>query len=77
MPEETLLAYAEGGGLQGLLPVDGGDNESLLAEFTAAGIDLDTLAGQLQSEGAEKFEKSWSDLLDCIAGKESAVGAAG
>jgi transaldolase len=76
MPEETLLAYAEGDGLQGLLPVDGGDNESLLAEFTAAGIDLDGLAVQLQSEGAEKFEKSWSDLLECIAGKESAVGTA-
>ena len=76
MPEETLLAYAEGDGLQGLLPADGGDNESLLAEFTAAGIDLDEVAAQLQSEGAEKFEKSWSDLLECIAGKESAVGTA-
>ena len=76
MPEETLLAYAEGDGLQGLLPADGGDNESLLAEFTAAGIDLDELATQLQTEGADKFEKSWSDLLDCIAGKESAVGTA-
>ena len=76
MPEETLLAYAEGDGLKGLLPADGGDNESLLAEFTAAGIDLDEVAAQLQSEGAEKFEKSWSDLLECIAGKESAVGTA-
>jgi transaldolase len=60
-----------------LLPADGGDNEALLAEFTAAGIDLDALAERLQVEGAEKFEKSWNDLLECIAGKESAVGAAG
>ena len=77
MPEETLLALAEQDSIGDLLAADGGDNESLLAEFTAAGIDVDALATQLQSDGAEKFEKSWSDLLDCIAGKESAVGAAG
>ena len=32
---------------------------------------------QLQVEGAEKFENSWTDLLECIAGKESTVGSAG
>jgi len=76
MPEETLLALAEEDGIDGLLADDGGDNEELLARFEAAGIDLAALAEQLQSEGAEKFEKSWSDLLECIAGKESAVGTA-
>jgi transaldolase len=76
MPEETLLALAEEDDIGGLLPADGGDNESLLAEFTAAGIDLDALAKRLQVEGAEKFEKSWNDLLERIAGKESAVGTA-
>ena len=44
MPEETLLALAEQDAIGDLLPADGGDNESLLAEFTAAGIDLDALA---------------------------------
>jgi transaldolase len=77
MPEETLLALAEQDSIGQLLPADGGENESLLAEFTAAGVDLDALAGRLQAEGADKFEKSWNDLLECIAGKESAVGAAG
>ncbi len=77
MPEETLLAYAEEGELGPLLPPDGGDNEDLLAEFAAAGVDVDELAAQLQSEGAKKFEDSWTDLLDCISGKESAVGSAG
>jgi len=76
MPEETLLAYAEDGELKGLIPPDGGDNESLLAEFGAAGIDVDDLAVQLQTEGAKKFEDSWSDLLDCISSKESTVGSA-
>jgi len=77
MPEETLLALAEQDSIGELLPADGGDNEELLAEFTAAGIDLDALAERLQAEGAEKFEKSWADLLERIGGKESAVGAAG
>ncbi len=77
MPEETLLALAEEDGIGGLLPADGGDNEELLARFEAAGVDLDALAARLQSEGAKKFSDSWSDLLEVIAGKESAVGAAG
>jgi transaldolase len=77
MPEETLLALAEGGVIDGVLAPDGADNEALLGEFEAAGIDVDALAQQLQSEGAKKFEDSWNDLLDCIAGKENAVGAAG
>jgi len=77
MPKETLLALAEQDSIGDLLPADGGDNEELLAEFTAAGVDLDALAERLQVEGAEKFEKSWADLLERIGGKESAVGAAG
>lgn len=77
MPEETLLAYAEEGTFDGVLPADGGDNEALLSQFEAAGIDLDQLAADLQSEGAKKFEDSWTDLLDCIAGKVTAVGSAG
>ena len=77
MPEETLLALAESGTIGAMLPADGGDNEALLSEFEAAGVDLDALAARLQSEGAEKFEDSWHDLLECIAGKESTVGSAG
>ena len=76
MPEETLLALSERDGIGDLVPADGGDNESLLAEFTTAGIDVDALAERLQVEGAEKFETSWTDLLECISGKESTVGSA-
>ena len=77
MPEETLLALAERDEIGAPLAADGGDNEELLSRFEAAGIDLDELAARLQSEGAEKFEKSWDDLLEVISGKESAVGAGG
>ena len=75
MPEETLLALAEKDHAAPLLPADGGDNESLLAEFEAAGVDLAALAKQLQDEGADKFVKSWTDLLDRIEEKSRAVAA--
>ncbi len=77
MPGETLLALAEEGSFNGVIPADGGDNAELLARFTEAGIDLGELASRLQVEGAKKFEESWNDLLGRIEAKQSAVGAAG
>lgn len=77
MPEETLLAFAESGEVGGLLRHDGGDCEVVLKEFTAAGVDLQALAKQLQKEGAQKFDDSWTDLLTCIDDKSKAVAAAG
>jgi transaldolase len=49
----------------------------VLDRFRHAGIDIDALAEQLQREGAEAFNKSWSDLLDCIASKGDALKKAG
>ena len=59
MPEKTLLAFADHGEVKGVLPVDGGDAEAVLAEFSADGVDDAALAAQLQREGAEAFAKSW------------------
>ncbi len=73
MPDKTLLAFAEHGKLHGPMAADGGECEKTIAEFKAAGIDDAALAGQLQREGAEKFVKSWNDLLGRIAQKASAV----
>ena len=75
MPEETLLALAESEHIDGVLPRDGGDNEALLSEFESAGVDLKALAKQLQDEGAEKFVKSWTDLLERIEEKSKSVAA--
>ncbi len=69
IPEETLHAFADHGGLKGVLPLDGGDAEEMLAEFTAIGVDDAALAAQLQREGTESFDKSWQDLMDRIASK--------
>ncbi len=71
MPEKTLLAFADHGQVKGELPADGGDAEALLAEFARVGVDDATLAAQLQREGVLSFDKSWNDLMDCIAWKSA------
>ena len=73
IPEKTLQAFADHGELKGVMPLDGGDAEEMLAEFTRIGVDSAALAAQLQREGAESFDKSWQDLMACIASKSAAL----
>jgi len=77
IPETTLLAFADHGALDGILPVDGGDCETVVATFRKAGIDDGKLAADLQSEGAAGFVASWKDLLHCIESKVTTLKAAG
>jgi transaldolase len=69
IPDKTLLAFAEHGMVKGVLPKDGGDCETVLSRFKQAGIDQTALAAQLQAEGTQSFDTSWSQLLACIASK--------
>jgi transaldolase len=71
IPEKTLHAFADHGQVKGTLPVDGGDAEEVLAEFKKIGVDHAALADQLQREGTESFDKSWQDLMNCIATKSA------
>ena len=70
-PDRTLLAFAEHGQLRDVMPVDSGDAEDTLAAFRRVGVDDAALASQLQREGTVSFDKSWQDLLDCIASKNA------
>jgi transaldolase len=74
LPEKTLHAVADHGNVTGVMAVDGGDAEKVLAEFAAAGIDVDAVAEQLQREGADSFVKSWNGLMQRIADKGGALG---
>ena len=73
MPEATLKALATHTELGELLPTDGGNCEEVLAQFAKAGVDVDALAAQLQSEGAESFVKSWNDLMTVISSKSASL----
>jgi transaldolase len=75
MPADTLLALSDEDSIGELLTADGGDNAELLAEFEKAGIDLKALALRLQNEGADKFVKSWNELIARIEEKSKAVAA--
>jgi transaldolase len=73
MPEATLIALSQSDQLGSILPADGGNCEEVLAQFARAGIDIDTLAFQLQGEGAKAFVESWSDLMAVIASKSAVL----
>jgi transaldolase len=73
IPEKTLLAFGDHGAVTRTLPRDGADFEAVLAKFREAGIDLDALASDLQSQGSKSFDESWQKLLDAIEAKGKAV----
>jgi transaldolase len=75
MPDATLLALADHGKIEEVMPEDGGDAEAVIAEFERTGVDVIALADQLQREGAEAFVKSWNGLLERIAAKSEALAA--
>jgi transaldolase len=52
----------------------GGNCEEDLAAFESAGIDVDALAAQLQSDGAQAFVDSWKDLMERVEAQAGAVG---
>ena len=71
IPDKTLLAFADHGQVRGTMPVDGGDAEDVIAACARAGVNDTELAARLQREGADSFDKSWKDLLECLAGKSA------
>ena len=73
IPEATLKAFADHGEIKGVMPPDGGNCEQVLAQFAKAGIDIDALGEQLQSEGAAAFVKSWNELLGVIESKSAVL----
>ena len=73
MPEGTLKALADHGQIGAAMPGDGGECESVLAEFGKAGIDVDAIAARLQEDGAKSFVNSWNDLLGVLASKSAAL----
>jgi transaldolase len=77
MPDQTLEAFADHGKVGELLPADGGDSEEVIAAFARAGIDVGSLARELQREGADAFVTSWKGLLDRIGSRHEQLSGAG
>lgn len=69
MPDRTLKAFADHGQLGDNLCADGNDGEHVVRRFAENGIDIDTLAAQLQDNGVNSFVKSWNNLMNVIKSK--------
>ena len=76
MPEKTLLAFGDHGAVDGPIPTDGGDCETVLSGATSAGIDLEALAERLQIEGRDSFDAAWHAMISDIAAKTESVAKA-
>lgn len=74
IPEKTLKAFADHGKVGKAMAEDGGDCEAMLKTIEDAGVDIDSLAKQLQKEGAESFVESWNHLLKGVADKAKKLG---
>ncbi|MEE1785282.1 transaldolase [Streptomyces sp. SP17BM10] len=67
MPEATLDATADHGVVTGNTIVPNyADAKALLDAIAAAGVDYDDVVQVLEDEGVEKFEQSWTELLDTV-----------
>jgi transaldolase len=75
MPEKTLLAFVEKGVPGAGLSSNAIDPERVLWKFKEAGIDIGTLASQLQDEGGKSFVKSWTALMESLAKKRTRLAA--
>jgi transaldolase len=76
MPEKTLRALADHGAIKGTLSGVSGEEEAVIADCARSGVAADALAVQLQRDGAAAFTHSWQALLERIAAKSTALGAA-
>lgn len=77
LPEDTLRAFADHGRAAVRLTPDGGDAESVIAQFREAGVDVDALGVQLQVEGAHAFGVSWDHLLATVSERTHHLKSAG
>ena len=67
MPEKTMQAFADHGEVQGD-KVSGteADAQQVLDALSAQGIDFDDVVEVLEREGLEKFDKSWTELVETV-----------
>ncbi|WP_232663688.1 transaldolase [Pseudonocardia sp. TRM90224] len=70
MPEKSMKAFADHGDVRGDTVTGlGGEAQQVFDAVAAAGVDLDDVFLTLETEGVEKFEKSWSELLETVQGQ--------
>jgi transaldolase len=70
MPEKTMEAFADHGEVNGdQVTGKARDAQDLFDQLAAAGVDLDDVFLVLETEGVDKFKKSWVELLETVKGQ--------
>jgi transaldolase len=65
MPEKTLDAVADHGEVVGdTITPNYGDAQKVLDDLEAIGVSYNDVVQVLETEGVDKFEKAWGELLD-------------
>ncbi|MGH2742899.1 MAG: transaldolase [Thermoleophilaceae bacterium] len=76
MPVATLLAFADHGEVREAVDPASDAPRQVLAEAAEAGIDLDRITAELESEGVKSFCDSYERLLERLASERTAAVAA-
>ncbi|XVV01428.1 transaldolase [Actinosynnema sp. CA-248983] len=70
MPEKTLHAVADHGNITGdTVTGRAAQAQEVFDGLAEVGIDLDDVFAVLETEGVDKFEKSWAELLETVTGQ--------
>jgi transaldolase len=70
MPEKTLAAVADHADITGdTVTGRAAEAQAVFDNLTAVGIDIPDAFRVLETEGVEKFEKSWIELLETVTGQ--------
>ncbi len=69
MPEETVRAFQDHGSPRPTLQEGLVEAQAVFDDLATAGVDYDDVTDTLEREGVEKFEASFSELLDSLAAK--------
>lgn len=70
MPEKTLEAFADHGEVNGdQVTGKAEEAQQLFDQLAEVGIDLEDVFLALESEGVDKFKKSWEELVETVKGQ--------
>ncbi|GHF28375.1 transaldolase [Amycolatopsis deserti] len=70
MPEKTLDAVADHARIEGdQVTGTGAQAQEVFDKLAAVGIDIPDVFRTLEDEGVEKFDKSWTELLETVTGQ--------
>lgn len=73
MPEQTLRAFADHGVVARTLDAKPDAAERTLTDASAAGINLASIASELERAGVRSFCDGYHQLLDCLASKLTVI----